>query len=88
MLALVVGNLRRNLSHSHGNLMEKYNCKSGLCSAKILPSGLVVLSAPYLAVIVRLDRTIQYSGAAVIEWIGRGVLDAPAFAGHDSDSSA
>ncbi|MET4326411.1 hypothetical protein ABIB80_002235 [Bradyrhizobium sp. i1.15.2] len=76
MLAIVVGNLRRNLSHSHGNLMEKYNRGSGLCSAKILPSGLVVLSAPP-AVIVRPDRTIQYSEAAVIESIGRGVLDAP-----------
>ncbi|BAM86259.1 hypothetical protein S58_02400 [Bradyrhizobium oligotrophicum S58] len=30
-----------------------------------------------LAVIARLDRAIQYSETPVIEWMSRGVLDAP-----------
>ncbi len=35
------------------------------------------------AVIARLDRAIQYSEASVIDPRKPGVLDAPAFAGHD-----
>jgi hypothetical protein len=37
-----------------------------------------------LAVIVRLDRTIQYSETVVAQSMGRGVLDAPVKPGHDA----
>ncbi|MET4601871.1 hypothetical protein ABIB90_001338 [Bradyrhizobium sp. JR4.1] len=40
-------------------------------------NGCLIAIAVPLAVIARLDRAIQYAETAVIETIGRGVLDAP-----------
>jgi len=45
--------------------------------------GVDRVCATHSPVIVRLDRTIQYSGTPAIERIGRGALDAP-LRGYDS----